>query len=92
MPENFDRTYRGAVPAQLALARSLNIPAVRMLKLHGVPRFHAYLQQAGMTTLHRAPDDYGLTLILGGAEGTLWDLAAMYANIADTAARGVPGI
>ncbi len=91
MPENFDKTYRGAVPAQLALARSLNIPAVRMLKQHGVARFHAYLQQAGMTTLARAPDDYGLTLILGGAEGTLWDLSTMYANMADIAARGVPG-
>jgi penicillin-binding protein 1C len=92
MPENFDKTYRGAVPAQLALARSLNIPAVRMLNQHGVPRFHAYLKQSGMTTLTRTPDDYGLTLILGGAEGTLWDVSAMYANIADTAARGVPGV
>jgi penicillin-binding protein 1C len=92
MPENFDKTYRGAVPAQLALARSLNIPAVRMLKQHGVPRFHAYLKQSGMTTLTRTPDDYGLTLILGGAEGTLWDVSGMYANIADTAARGVPGV
>jgi penicillin-binding protein 1C len=91
MPENFDRSYRGAVPAQLALARSLNIPAVRMLKAHGVPRFHAFLRNAGMTTLERAPDDYGLTLILGGAEGTLWDLATMYANLADIAARGAPG-
>ena len=63
-----------------------------MLKQHGVPRFHAYLRSAGMTTLHRAPDDYGLTLILGGAEGTLWESAGMYANIADTAARGVPGV
>ena len=77
-PENFDRTYRGAVPAQLALAQSLNIPAVRMLKQHGVARFHASLQQIGMTTLHRAPDEYGLTLILGGAEGTLWDLTGAY--------------
>ena len=91
-PENFDRTYRGAVPAQLALAQSLNIPAVRMLKQHGVARFHASLQQIGMTTLHRAPDEYGLTLILGGAEGTLWDLTGAYAKCADIAARGAPGL
>jgi len=90
-PENFDRTYRGAVPAQLALARSLNIPAVRMLKAHGVARFHASLQSIGITTLTRPPDDYGLTLILGGAEGTLWDLTSAYANLADIAARGMPG-
>ncbi|MGD8784596.1 MAG: penicillin-binding protein 1C [Thioalkalispiraceae bacterium] len=82
MPENYDRQYRGAVPARQALARSLNVPAVRMLRRHGVSRFYSYLQQAGMTTLSRPADDYGLTLILGGAEGTLWDMASIYANLA----------
>lgn len=85
MPENFDRRFHGAVPARDALAHSLNIPAVRMLQRHGVERFHAYLQQMGMTTLNRPPHDYGLTLILGGAEGTLWDLSALYANLAHLA-------
>lgn len=86
MPENYDHDYRGAVPARLALARSLNVPAVRMLRLHGVDRFQSELQQLGMTTLHRRAEDYGLTLILGGAEGTLWDLAGLYANLARLAA------
>jgi penicillin-binding protein 1C len=81
MPENFDREYRGAVPAQVALARSLNVPAVRMLREHGVDRFYDFLQNIGMSTLHRRADDYGLTLILGGAEGTLWDITGMYANL-----------
>jgi penicillin-binding protein 1C len=82
MPENADRAYRGAVPARLALARSLNVPAVRMLRQHGVSRFYEFLQGLGMSTLTRPPGDYGLTLVLGGAEGTLWDLTAMYANLA----------
>ena len=82
MPENYDHTYRGAVPARTALARSLNVPAVRMLKQHGIERFYDFLKQAGMTTLHRNANDYGLTLILGGAEGTLLDLSMMYANLA----------
>ncbi len=82
MPENFDRQYRGAVAAKQALASSLNIPAVRMLRQHGVDRFYEYLQHAGMTTLNRPVDDYGLTLILGGAEGTLWDMTNLYANLA----------
>jgi penicillin-binding protein 1C len=90
MPKNFDGTYRGAVPARLALARSLNVPAVRMLRLHGVDRFYDFLRQMGMSTLHRQPAEYGLTLILGGAEGTLWDLSAMYANLAHIA-RGSDG-
>jgi len=85
MPENYDHSFRGAVPAREALAHSLNIPAVRMLKRYGVERFYAYLQQMGMTTLTRVPNDYGLTLILGGAEGTLWDLSGMYANLAHVA-------
>ena len=90
VPENYDHGYRGAVPAKVALARSLNVPAVRMLKRHGVGRFQDFLTHMGMTTLDRSPDHYGLTLILGGAETTLWDLAAMYANLAETARRRRP--
>jgi penicillin-binding protein 1C len=91
MPENFDRQYRGVVPADVALAQSLNVPAVRMLKQHGVQRFQDFLKAAGMTTLTRAADDYGLTLILGGAEGTLWEITAQYANLAHIARQIYPG-
>jgi penicillin-binding protein 1C len=87
-PENFDRQYRGAVRADEALAHSLNVPAVRMLKMYGVARFADLLRNAGMTTLTRPADDYGLTLILGGAEGTLWDISAMYASLAAMARAG----
>jgi penicillin-binding protein 1C len=90
-PENYSRQYQGAVPAWMALARSLNIPSVRMLQSYGVDRFCALLKDLGMTTLHRPADQYGLTLILGGAEGTLWELTGIYAGLArsvDTAAAG----
>ncbi|MEJ2033260.1 MAG: penicillin-binding transpeptidase domain-containing protein [Deltaproteobacteria bacterium] len=82
MPENYDRAYRGAVPASEALARSLNVPAVRMLRRYGIDRFYDFLREIGVTTLIRSPEGYGLTLILGGAEGTLWDITGMYANLA----------
>ena len=95
-PENFDRAYAGAVPAAQALARSLNVPAVRMLRAHGVGRFCAVLRRLGVTTLTRPGDHYGLALILGGAEGTLWDVTGVYAGLArsalaptDGAGRGV---
>lgn len=91
MPENFDRMYRGVVPADVALAQSLNVPAVRMLKRHGVQRFYDLLEHAGMTTLVRPPDEYGLTLILGGAEGTLWEISNHYANLAHIARQIYPG-
>lgn len=84
-PKNFDRKFRGAVRAKQALASSLNIPAVNMLSYHGVERFLATLRQMGMSTLHRRSRDYGLPLILGGAEGTLWELTSMYANLANRA-------
>ena len=84
-PRNYDRQFRGAVRAKQALASSLNIPAVNMLSQHGVARFLASLRQMGMSTLYRKSRDYGLALILGGAEGTLWDLTSMYANLANRA-------
>lgn len=82
MPENFDRQYAGAVPASLAVARSLNIPAVRMLRQYKYNRFYDWLRQAGVTTLHQPADHYGLSLILGGSEVTLWEMAGIYASLA----------
>jgi penicillin-binding protein 1C len=84
-PENFDRTYRGAVPADEALAQSLNVPAVRLLREYGYPRFYDLLKALGFTTLRESPDHYGLALVLGGAEATLWDVTRAYANLADRA-------
>jgi penicillin-binding protein 1C len=81
-PENYDLTYDGAVPARRALARSLNVPAVRMLQSYGIPKFQNLLQKLGMTTLIFSPDHYGLTLIVGGAEGKLWDITNIYAKLA----------
>ena len=69
VPENFDRRFRGAVPARAALAWSLNIPAIRMLQQYGIPRFYNLLKKWGLTTLSRSPGGYGLTLILGSLFG-----------------------
>ena len=81
-PQNYDRDYDGAVPAHLALSRSLNVPAVRMLRDYKYPRFYEVLKQLGITTLNRPADSYGLSLILGGCEVTPWDLAGVYAGMA----------
>ena len=80
-PLNFSREYDGAVPAAEALARSLNVPAVKMLQQYGVEPFYHFLKKAGMTTLTHPAGHYGLSLVLGGAETTLWDLAGMYASL-----------
>ncbi len=87
-PENNLKSYAGAVRADEALARSLNVPFVRLLRAYGVERFASLLKRLGFSTLTRAPADYGLTLILGGAETTLLDAAAAYAALARVAKSG----
>tara|TARA_R110000796_G_scaffold74374_1_gene167234 strand:- start:198111 stop:200531 length:2421 start_codon:yes stop_codon:yes gene_type:complete len=86
-PKNFTREYDGAVHADMALSRSLNIPAVHMLQDYGYPRFHEKLKGLGMTTLTQPASHYGLSMILGGSEGTLWDLTNIYAGMARTLTR-----
>jgi penicillin-binding protein 1C len=81
-PENFSRSYAGAVRADAALARSLNVPFVRLLRVYGIDRFSDLLRRFGFTTLVRPSADYGLTLILGGAEVTLLDAASAYGLLA----------
>jgi penicillin-binding protein 1C len=86
-PQNVDQDYRGAVPAREALAQSLNVPAVRMLRAFGVARFRERLQSFGLRHVNRSAEDYGLSLILGGAEASLWELATVYANLVHVAAH-----
>jgi penicillin-binding protein 1C len=83
-PQNYSRTFDGAVAASDALSRSLNVPAVWMLYKYGVDRYYNLLKKYGMSTLFRPASDYGLTLVLGGAEGTLWEITGMYAQMAHT--------
>ncbi len=81
-PRNADERFDGLVRAEEALVRSLNVPAVRLLRRYGVFNFHRFLRDAGVTTLSRPADDYGLPIILGGAEVTLWDVARLFRGLA----------
>ena len=81
-PQNFNKTFYGAVPAHVAIERSLNVPLVRMLSQYNTGRFMSLLKRLGMTTLRFSEDHYGASLILGGAEGSLWDLSGIYASLA----------
>lgn len=91
-PENNLKTYAGAVQAQDALARSLNVPFVRLLRSYGIERFADLLKGFGFSHLSRAPADYGLTLVLGGAEASLVDAAAAYAALARAALPASPAL
>lgn len=81
-PQNYNKSFQGAVPAHVAIERSLNVPLVRMLAEYNIGRFMDLLKEWGMTTLRYSEEHYGASLILGGAEGTLWDMAGMYASMA----------
>jgi penicillin-binding protein 1C len=81
-PKNYNRGYDGMVPAAGALVRSLNVPAVRMLHQYGIERFLHDLRSMGFATIDNSADHYGLSLILGGAECTLEELASVYSSMA----------
>ncbi|WP_147677156.1 penicillin-binding protein 1C [Algibacter pacificus] len=83
-PENYNKTYDGAVFASRALSRSLNVPAVRMLQEFGLDRFYQYLKFLKLKDLKYNANHYGLSLILGGAESNLWDLCKSYAGLSST--------
>ena len=83
-PENFSEDYGGAVEAKRALARSLNIPAVRLLQKYGLEKFRDQLKAFNLKGINKPAEHYGLTLILGGAESSLWDLCKTYASMAST--------
>ena len=83
-PQNFDRSFQGAVPASEALARSLNVPAVHLLQQYGLQKFYNNLHQLQFKAINKSADYYGLSLILGGAESNLWELTNAYAGMAAT--------
>jgi penicillin-binding protein 1C len=81
-PKNFNLSYDGLVPANQAITRSLNVPAVKMLQQYGVGRFHQRLKQLGFTSFYKSTEHYGLSLILGGGEASLFEVASAYASMA----------
>ncbi len=82
-PANATESYDGIVTARDALIRSLNVPAVRLLNMYGVFPFYTFLKNAGVETLFRSADDYGLPLIIGGAEVTAWDMVRLFRGLAN---------
>jgi len=82
-PVNYDGKWHGVVQMRFALANSINIPAVKMLKLNGVDAMIATASAMGISTLD-SPDRYGLSLTLGGGEVTMTDMAEAYGVFANS--------
>jgi penicillin-binding protein 1C len=79
-PENFDGQFSGPVDATAALVRSRNIPALRLARMLPGTGFYGFLQRAGIGKL-RSAEDYGLSMVLGGVEVTMTELAGLYAML-----------
>ena len=80
-PKNYYKNYDGVVEASQVVSRSLNIPSVNMLQSYGTHRFLQRLRNLGMKNLEHTAKHYGLSLILGGAEVSPWELAIMYTQL-----------
>lgn len=78
IPRNYDFGYHGPVRLREALANSYNIAAVKVAERVGVARLLAFLQRAGISTLHESPEHYGLALTLGSGEVTLLELTTAF--------------
>ncbi len=81
-PLDYSKKYKGPVTVREALANSLNVPAVEVLQKAGYQRLYTFLKKAGISTLAKPPEQYGLSLTLGTAEVRLLELVNAYAVLA----------
>ncbi len=84
-PVNYDNREHGYVSAREALASSLNVPAVLTLQNIGIEKTIALANQLGIKSLS-APQDYDLSLALGGGEMSLLELSTAYSAFANEGA------
>jgi 1A family penicillin-binding protein len=86
MPDNYDNSFRGPMTLKDALAQSINVVAVKLLYLVGVPDALKMAHDLGITTLND-PTRYGLSLVIGGGETTLLDMTSAYSVFANEGVR-----
>lgn len=86
IPNNYTLKFSGPVTMKQALARSLNIPAVKTLYLAGIEDSVQTAHDLGITTLNK-PKEYGLSLVLGTGEVKLLDMVSAYGVFANDGKR-----
>jgi 1A family penicillin-binding protein len=87
MPQDFDGLYRGPISLRDSLALSLNIPSIQLLYLAGIKDSLNTAKDMGITSLSDDPNQYGLTLVLGGGEVSLLDITSAYGVFANDGIR-----
>jgi penicillin-binding protein 1C len=81
-PKNYSEDFHGPIRLREALANSLNVPAVRTLAKIGVESFLKRLGEYQFTSLDEKTDYYGVGLVLGGGEVSLFELVRAYMCLA----------
>jgi 1A family penicillin-binding protein len=87
-PVNYDGKFHGRLPLRVALANSLNIPAIKTLNTVGIPTMVNLAKNMGVEHWNN-PDDYGLSITLGAAEVTMLDMARVNGVLANSG-KAVP--
>mgnify|MGYP001161871673 CR=1 FL=1 len=82
-PENYDKKFNGYVTVEYALDHSLNIPAVKSLKLLGHQRLIQKLSDCNFKQIQKDQRKLGLSLILGGCGTTLEELTGLFSSFAN---------
>lgn len=85
-PENSDNDFYGPILAHDALTHSRNIPAINLVREIGTKNFHKILSDSGVSNL-RPAEHYGVSVALGGAEVSMFELADIYATMANLGTR-----
>lgn len=85
-PTNYDEKFRGPVTLRYALQKSINIPAIKLLRKVGTSLVASYARRMGI----HSPIGQNLSLALGSSEVTLIDLTSAYAVLANRGIRNDP--
>lgn len=81
-PKNYDGSFKGPVTIRSAIGNSLNIPAVKGLRIVGIEEFITQANKMGISSW-KDPSQYGLSLTLGGGEVRMIDLVQAFSVIAN---------
>jgi penicillin-binding protein 1A len=85
-PTNYDNKFHGPVTLRYALQKSINIPAIKLLRKVGTSLVASYARRMGI----RSEIGQNLSLALGSSEVTLIDITAAYGVYANRGIRNDP--
>jgi membrane peptidoglycan carboxypeptidase len=89
-PLNYDKRFHGTVPLKIAMGNSLNIPAVKVELLTGIPAVLDAARRMGVTSLNKDDSIYGKSLTLGGYGVSPLDMVTGASTLATLGVRHRP--